>query len=112
MRKAAVANSRTKRTTSDRITPTRICGFGEPIFVGRGEDRRLLADGAGLCSPGLWPPERRFEPKGVALLVDKALSYELDRLGGRSGGGLLRVFSDLASGRLRGVHSRRRSSPA
>ena len=33
-------------------------------------------------------------------MVHKALSYELDQLDGVQGGGPLRVFSDVASGRL------------
>ena len=34
-------------------------GVGPPLSVGRGSRRRELQDGGGLCSPGLWPPERR-----------------------------------------------------
>ena len=59
VRRAAVRVSRVKLSIQARQKPTREAGIGPPIFVGHGESRRLLADGAGLCSPGLWPPERR-----------------------------------------------------
>ena len=41
------------------IAPTKICGVGSPLYVGSGPRRRLLADGGGLCSRGLWRPESR-----------------------------------------------------
>ncbi len=34
-------------------------GLGPPLEVGSQEHRRVLCDGAGLCSLGLWPPWRR-----------------------------------------------------
>ena len=34
-------------------------GFGPPLYVGIGGKRRPFVDGAGLCSPGCWPPEAR-----------------------------------------------------
>ncbi len=39
-------------------------GIGPPMEVGSHERRRVLCDGAGLCSLGLWPPWRR--PAGLA----------------------------------------------
>ena len=33
-------------------------GFGYPLSIGHGEQRRLPMDGADLCSPGLGAPER------------------------------------------------------
>jgi len=34
-------------------------GLGPPLSVGRGAKKREFQDGGGLCSPGLWPPEKR-----------------------------------------------------
>ena len=48
VRRAAVKVSRVKRSIQERQKPTRQLGLGSPIFVGHGESRRLLADGAGL----------------------------------------------------------------
>ena len=69
-------------------------------MVGRGDTRRLLADGAGLCSPGLWPPQRRHPPSGIALGLFRALSEELDLLASSTQGGLNKMLADIASGRV------------
>ena len=61
------SQSRVKEDVSHRQHPTAIMGHGPPIMVGHRFDRRLFADGAGLCYPGLWPPEKRLAAKGVAL---------------------------------------------
>ena len=44
-------------------SPSRTLGTGPPITVRSRGVTRLLCDGGGLCSPGLWPPERRLEWK-------------------------------------------------
>ena len=49
-----------------RMAPTRILGCGPPLLVKRGPHQRLFCDGAGLCSPGLWPPEMRYHYQGPA----------------------------------------------
>lgn len=41
------------------VGPPRELGQGGPLWIGSGHRRRLFIDGGGLCSPGLWPPERR-----------------------------------------------------
>ena len=78
LKKASVKQSRVSAAIAARQRPTRICGTGDPIYIGSGDRKRLLADGAGLCSPGLWPPERRHPLKGVAPLLHRAFSSELD----------------------------------
>ena len=44
-------------------------GKGDPLMVGSSPLTRELHDGAGLCSPGLWPIERR-RPPGSPLLCN------------------------------------------
>ena len=39
------------------LHPLRVMGL--PVLVTRGSKERLLIDGAGLCSPGHWPPWSR-----------------------------------------------------
>ena len=75
-------------------------GVGEPVRVGHGDRRRLLMDGAGLCSPGLWPPEQRFAAHGTAKLPHAAFKFELDGFGEAFGGGLEKLMADLAAGRI------------
>ena len=69
-------------------------------MVGHGETRRLLADGAGLCSPGQWPPEQRHSPSGIAARINDALMFEMAAWGSHRPGGLAGVLADLTSGRL------------
>ena len=70
------------------------------MTVGHGDTRRLLADGAGLCSPGLWPPERRHPPTGLAAKLHDALAFEVKKLGQSHSGGLDGILADLAAGRV------------
>ena len=37
-------------------------GTGAPLRVRHGHQVRDLEDGAGICSPGRWPPKRRRQP--------------------------------------------------
>ena len=92
--------SRMSAKNQSRQDPTARHGHGEPLRVGHGDQRRLLMDGAGLCSPGLWPPEQRFPATGVAKLMHDAFRFELDVLGKALDGGLPKLLADLASGRL------------
>ena len=98
-RKKLVGHRRCKKGWSERQVPTRICGKGDPIYVRHGEDRRLLVDGAGLCSPGLWEPQDRFPPTGVGGKIHEALQFELDQLDASFKVGLVALLSDQASGR-------------
>ena len=79
-RRADGAGGTVSQATLDRQRPTLICGFGDPLWIGRGSARRLLADGGGLCSPGMWPPEKRHKPRGLALKLRGALQFELAAL--------------------------------
>ena len=75
-------------------------GHGEPLMVGRGNTRRVLIGGASLCSPGMWTPERRLRPTGVAAKLHEALCFELTKLGNSREGGLEGLLADLTAGRL------------
>ena len=90
---------RMSRATLERQRPTRISGFGPPLMVGHGNTRRLLAEGGGLCSPGLWPPERRFPLQGFAARVHASLEFELSAFGRSAPKGLEGVLGDLIAGR-------------
>ena len=79
--------------------PTQIHGRGPPIMVGHGLNRRLLADGAGLCSPGLWPPHERHAAQGVAERIKKALDRELDVWDRSLRSGLNGLFNEFAQGK-------------
>ena len=69
-------------------------------MVGHGDQRRLLADGAGLRSPGLWPPERRNPPTEMEARLHNAFAYELGKLDQQNVGGLQKVLGDLVGGRV------------
>ena len=99
-RRAGLLVPRMGKATLARQTPTLQAGLGAPIMVGRGDTRRLLADGAGLCSPGLWPPHRRHPPTGIAHELFRTLSEELDLLASSTAGGLDKFLADIASGRV------------
>ena len=100
-KKALAKQDRVGQVTRARQKPTKVGGAGEPIMIGHGDTRRLLADSAGLCSPGLWPPAKRFKPTGVAKQIHDALIYELGRFESTLPAGLGSVLGDLASGRLK-----------
>ena len=79
--------------------PTQVHGRGPPIMVGHGLNRRLLADGGGLCSPGLWPPHERHAAQGVAEGIQKALVRELDAWDRSLRSGLNGLFNEFAQGK-------------
>ena len=88
------------KSIEGRMEPTMVAGTGPPLYVHKGHLRRVLAEGGGLCSPGLWPPERRFEPEGNLLKVRNAICSELDELSSRKGG-LGKFLSNIISGGLK-----------
>ena len=90
---------RVSRSVADRRAPTRIMGMGDPIMIGHGDKRRLFADGAGLCSPGLWEPHQRNPPAGIALRLHDALDYELGKLDKEREGGFLSLSLSLQTWR-------------
>ncbi len=57
-------------------------GHGDPLWVGAFERRRVLIDGAGICSLGRWPPWRRPQPSAPKLvrlrqlLIDSINNFE------------------------------------
>lgn len=61
--------------------PTRQLGVGDPARVEKGGARRLLVDGGGLCSPGLWPPSRRAPPTPRGEAVRRQLEGALAESG-------------------------------
>ncbi len=74
-------------------------GRGPPMSVGRFERQRPICDGAGLCSPGHWPPWSRplvRDPRILALRA--ALQRAVLALDGPDGQGTDRLFTTLAQG--------------
>ena len=81
-------------------TPTAREGEGKPVMVGHGPKQRLFVDGAGLCSPGLWPPEWRLVKHGAPQALRNMIWQEPTALGNARSGGLKGLLADLASGRI------------
>ena len=86
---------------ADRQRLTQCHGTGPPITVGHAERKRLLADGGGLCSLGLWPPERQFAPTGVAEQFHGALDHELGKPDRSRCGGLRALLDDPWASKLK-----------
>ena len=77
-------------------------GHGHPMTVGSGERERQLVDGGGLCSPGIWPPQRRRYPTGVAAGLGDLIKTMLSEWETGSGAGTLQAaLSELVKGRCR-----------
>ena len=98
-RRKEESGRRTPKNMEGRAEPSVVEGVGPPLFVYKGATRRVLSEGGGLCSPGLWPPDRRFEPEGGLLRIRSCIVAELNELATRRGG-LSRVLSELVSGSL------------
>ena len=105
--KAAIAAASMEAVDSDleEGTPRKGSGWwgsGEPMSIGSAERKRPFYDGAGLCSPGRWPPDRRRLPRdgAVAILRERILEgiNEWTRRSGLKPDGIL---AGLASGDLR-----------
>ncbi len=74
-------------------------GVGDPLDVGAHERRRVLCDGAGLCSLGLWPPWRRPDRLHPQLAAVRALLLQfLDNLPLHLGYTAEQLFDRLAAG--------------
>ena len=99
-RRAPLDNISVGEATRAQRRPAMQAGHGEPLMVGRGNTRRVLIGGASLCSPGMWTPERRLQPTGVAAKLHEALCFELTKLGNSREGGLEGLLADLTAGRL------------
>ena len=76
--------------------PTMRWGTGEPLRVKTRQGSRLLIDGGGLCSPGLWPPDRRVERTGLPAMYCGAMMSELAKLPG----GPAMMLSRMVSGQV------------
>ncbi len=80
-----------------------LTGFGARLMVGSGPRRRPLCDGAGLCSPGLWPPQRRPEPADERFKAMRdAIIAEMGQLGEGANGQprTVEIAEALAGGRI------------
>ena len=58
-REVELADAAPQKKFRAAVVPSMCMGVGEPISVRKGVQSRLFVDGGGLCSKGLWPPERR-----------------------------------------------------
>ena len=72
-------------------------GWGSPLQVRHGQGFRILFDGGGLCSPGLWAPEfRKPVPPGSRLRA--AIWKELQAWDQEEPGVLTRTVACLSTG--------------
>ncbi len=75
-------------------------GFGDPMWVGTFEKRRPLCDGAGLCSPGRWPPHTRpRQPASRLRLLNAAVGRALRNMD-NGGNSLRNLFLQLSTGQV------------
>ncbi len=77
-------------------------GEAEPMWVGSFEKRRVIIDGAGICSLGRWPPWARPRPSAPRLiqiraaLIEAVLALEVHmRVSARQ------LFASLAKGEVK-----------
>lgn len=80
-----LAEMDTSSDDSDGIAKPRLGagkrGRGPPLYVGRGARQREFEDGAGLCCPGRWPPERRrWDQSGASANLRLCLLQSLGTL--------------------------------
>ncbi len=74
-------------------------GRGAPMRTGSHHRERDFRDGAGLCSPGRWPPWSRPSPRGPRLLrLRAAIRRAVRELGNKVGGGVDQIYEQLAAG--------------
>ena len=78
-----------------RISPTAVHGSGHPVWVWEGPYRRLLADGGGLCSPGLSPPEHRLYQTGPVDSIRHAVRSALAAIDADYTGGCGELLAKL-----------------
>ncbi len=76
-----------------------LLGSGRPLQAGMGPYARDVRDGAGLCSPGRWPPERRSPTSSWTIrALGAAFRREISRLEDTTGAGADDIFDRLAKG--------------
>ncbi len=74
-------------------------GRGPPLKVGSGARERHICDGAGLCSPGRWPPRERPRAGSPRLrLLGAAVRRAVSRLDGDGGNWCRDLFGRLCRG--------------
>ncbi len=74
--------------------------MGPPIAAGWGPYARNMRDGAGLCSPGIWTPERRRRPSSSTLTaLSAAIKRAIARLPETAGIDAEELFDKLSDGR-------------
>ena len=72
-----------------------------PMQVGSGDKARGLVDGAGLCSPGRWPLDRRRYPeKSVAAAFAGSIMDAVDQLESSTGLTAERWLAAFACGKV------------
>ncbi len=77
-------------------------GSGDPMWVGTFEKRRPLCDGAGLCSPGRWPPHARpRQPPSRLHLLNAAVSRALRNMD-NGDNSLRNLFLRFSTGQVTG----------
>lgn len=69
------------------------------IAVGSGDKRRILVDGGGLCSRGLWRPADRPQVSGICGRIGGAILESVTQFLEARGTEAHRVVADLAAGR-------------
>ena len=97
-RRQAVAGAAPK-DLDGRSEPTVAAGEGPPLYVFKGHHRRVLSEGGGLCSPGLWPPDRRFEPEGGLLQIRGVICAEINKIYDQPGG-INKFLANMIGGKL------------
>ncbi len=71
------------------------------MMVGKMQKERTLCDGAGLCSPGRWPPWRRPVVRDWRVLAIRgALARAVLTLDGPDGRGIEALFTALSNGEV------------
>ncbi len=79
-------------------------GIGPPMTVGKLQRRRVICDGAGLCSPGHWAPWNRPRPRDWRVLALRgALTRAVRTLDGTDGNGINTLFTALARGEVQEI---------
>ena len=104
--RAAASSESTNSEDTDPDEGAALAGFGprgrgERIQVDNGRRRRVLQDGAGLCSLGTWEPESRPLCRSHAIVaLRSAMLRRLESMRSDGGTSLHDLFDDRARKRL------------
>ena len=95
------APSETALDSGASVVDSGWAGSGDPLRIGSGERQRIICDGGGLCSPGLWPPtSRRLPTAGAPLVIREAISAEINALDAAQAGWSQRLLATMASNKV------------